>query len=278
MTEAPNTPAAKPAGPMTALNTYVSAPNVQDLFRKALGDQAGIFLSSLVEIAGADNQLIKCNPKELLDAALKAATLKLPLSKSLGHAWLVPRKTNDVIHPTFQIGWKGLVQLALRTRSYLHLNADEVFVGEYLGSNRLTGEPDLSGTRTGDAVTGYFAHMETLGGFKKTIYWSHEKVVAHAKKYAPGAMEKSGSAWKTSFPGMAKKTVLTELLSKYGIVSIEMAEGFASDDTAGADNLPAGAAASDIIDVDPIVNGAAQLGQEEKKTTATGKQPITPGF
>jgi recombination protein RecT len=156
--------------------------------------------------------------------ALKAAVLKLPINKSLGFAYIVPYK--EV--PQFQIGYKGLIQLAMRTGQYRIINADLVYEGEFQTKNKLTGEFDMSGAKTSDKVVGYFAHIEMLNGFAKTLYMSKEQVTAHAKKYSK-SFSNPNTPWTKEFDAMAIKTVLRNLLSHYGFLSVEMATAMSSD-------------------------------------------------
>jgi len=232
MTEVTTTKKKPSAGPITMIKTYLAAPNVTEMFRQCLGDSAQVFMASLAELAGGDKSLQQCDPQELVHEALKAATLKLPINKNLGQAWIIARKNNREggrMVPAMQIGYKGLKQLALRTGMYRHLNDGEVFEGEYLGTDKLTGEPNLYGKKTSDTVVGYFSHLELHNGFRKTIYMTTDEILAHAKKFAGPSLAKKDSVWNTNFPSMARKTVLTALLSKHGLISIEMAEGMSYD-------------------------------------------------
>jgi recombination protein RecT len=158
---------------------------------------------------------------------MKAAILKLPINKSLGFAWIIAYKGA----PQFQIGYKGLIQLALRTGQYRIINADLVYEGEYQSVNKLTGEFDLSGVKRSEKVVGYFAHFELLNGFSKTLFMTKERVEMHAAKYSK-SYSYSSSPWKTEFDAMAIKTVLGNLLKKYGVMSIEMANAVSSDSEA----------------------------------------------
>lgn len=210
--------------PVQKLKRVLSAESVQEQFKNALQDNAGIFTASLIDIYNNDNYLQRCDPNKVIMEALKAATLKLPINKNLGFAYIVPYG-ND---PQFQIGYKGYIQLAMRTGQYKFVNADVVYEGELKAHNKLTGEIDLNGEATSDKVIGYFAYIETINGFKKTVYWTTEKVTAHAKRYSKSYNSKT-SAWKTNFDEMALKTVLRNLLSHYGIMSVEMMSAFTSD-------------------------------------------------
>lgn len=163
--------------------------------------------------------------------ALKAAILKLPVVKSLGMAFIVPYKKGDAMIPEFQLGWKGLVQLAIRSGQYRIINVDEVYEGEFVLKNKLTGEFDLSGKKVSDTVIGYFAHFELKNGFSKTLYMTVAKVTAHAAKYSK-SYNSQYSPWKTEFAEMAKKTLIRLLLGKFGLLSVELSQAMGDDDIA----------------------------------------------
>jgi recombination protein RecT len=126
------------------------------------------------------------------------------------------------------MGYKGLIQLAMRTGQYKILNADVVYEGELRSRNKLTGEFDLSGTKKSDEITGYFAHFETINGFAKTLYMTKERVIAHAQKYSK-SYNQQYSPWKTEFDAMAIKTVVRGLLGHWGMLSVDMANALDTD-------------------------------------------------
>ena len=214
--------------PVERLKNALSVDSVQEQFRNALQENAGPYIASLIDIYNNDKTLQDCEPRAVIMEALKAATLKLPINKSLGFAYLVPYKTKGKAEPQMQIGYRGYIQLAMRTGQYKYLNADVVYEGELKRSDKLTGALDLSGEAAGEKIIGYFAHIETVNGFSKTVYWSKDKVEEHAKRYSK-SYDRPTSAWQTNFDQMALKTVLRYLLSHYGIMSIEMAQAIASD-------------------------------------------------
>lgn len=202
----------------------INVESVQEQFRNALQEGASLFVASLIDIYSNDKYLQRCSPRDVIAEALKAATLKLPINKNLGFAYIVPYSNQ----PQFQLGYKGYIQLAMRTAQYKYINADVVYEGELKGHDKLTGEIDLSGEAASENIIGYFAHIETINGFRKTLYWSLEKVTAHAKRYSK-SYHMDNSAWKTNFDAMALKTLIRALLSKYGIMSVEMMNAFDSD-------------------------------------------------
>lgn len=216
--------ASKSLTPVQKMKSIINVDSVQEQFKNALQDQAPLFIASLIDIYSNDKNLQKCEPKDVIMEALKAATLKLPINKQLGFAYIVPYGSE----PQMQIGYKGYIQLAMRTGQYKYINADVVYEGELKGHNKLTGEVDLSGEATSDKVVGYFAYIETVNGFRKPLYWTKEKVLAHAKRYSKSFNIKS-SAWQTNFDEMALKTMLRNLLSKYGVMSVEMMNAFTAD-------------------------------------------------
>lgn len=211
------------------LKGIISAPSVQEQFKNALRDNSDVFTASIIDLYNSDKNLQACEPKQVIMEALKAATLKLPINKALGFAYIVPYNESYQEGgqwlkrqvPQMQIGYKGLIQLAMRTGQYRTINADVVFEGELRTVNKLTGEIDFSGEKKSDKVIGYFAHIELLNGFSKTLYMSLERVTAHASKYSK-SFNNNKTPWKTEFDSMAIKTVLRNLLSRYGYLSIEM--------------------------------------------------------
>ena len=123
---------------------------------------------------------------------------------------------------------KGLIQLTQRSGQYKYLNADIVYEGECVNYNRITGMLEVSGNATSDTPIGYFAYFQLLNGFEKCVYWTREKVEAHAKRFSK-AWSKADSPWHTDFDAMALKTVLKALISKYGVMSVEFASAISQD-------------------------------------------------
>jgi recombination protein RecT len=201
---------------------------VQEQFKNALKENSGAFVSSLIELYSGDSYLQNCNPKEVVQQALRAASLKLPINKNLGFAWIIPRKERGVLRPNFDIGYKGYIQLAMRTGQYRTINADAVPVGYDVEKDLLSGSIKFSGSKTADEAQGYFAHFELLNGFQKTLYMTKDEIEKYAKDYSQSFSSKY-SPWKKHFDKMAKKTVLSLLLRTYGIMSTEMIGAIAAD-------------------------------------------------
>ena len=209
------------------LKIAINEDYVQNQLKSVFAENSAAFAASLIDLYTGEKTLMECDPKLVIMQAMKAAVLKLPINKSLGYAFIVAYGGN----PSFQIGYKGLIQLALRSNQYRHIHAAAVYEGEYKSANKLTGEFDLTGTAKSENIIGYFAYIELLNGFSKTLFMTKEKVDAHAKKYSK-SYNQQYSPWKTEFNAMAIKTVLRNLLTHYGYLSVEMANAIDNDDAA----------------------------------------------
>ncbi len=236
------------------LKAVLNTESVQEQFRNALQENSGPFVASVIDLYGSDEYLKQCDANQVVMEALKAATLKLPINKQLGFAYIVPYKSKGQQVPQFQLGYKGYIQLAMRTAQYKYLNAGMVFEGVEVKQDLLTGSITFSGQPTSDKIIGYFAHMELLNGFTKSVYMTKEEVTKHAKRYSK-SYGYDTSAWKTNFDEMAQKTTLRKLLSHYGIMSTEMISAFTSDKEDDAEarvsNEVSMEANQDVIDVKP---------------------------
>lgn len=217
-----------------AMKNMLASPNMQEQLKNALQDSAPSFVASVLELYSGDRQLQECQPAAVVMQAMKAAILKLPLIKSLGFGYLIVFKNKGVPTPTFIPGYKGLIQLAMRTSQYRIINADKVFEGEYRSKNKLTGEFDLGGEATSEKVIGYFAHFEMLNGFSKTFYMTTKQADDHGRRWSK-SYHTDNSIWKTDFPSMALKTVIRGLLSHWGYLSVEMQSALTEDDIDIAD-------------------------------------------
>lgn len=245
----------------------INSSYVQNQLKQVLGKNAGTFATSLVEVFTNDTQLQKCDQKKVIQEAIKAATLKLPLNKQLGYAYILVfnnwDKTSRKSVPTPQIvlGYRGYIQLAMRTGQYKNINADVVYEGEMIGRDKLSGAIDLSGEKVSEKVVGYFAHFETVNGFSKTLFMSLGEMAGYALKFSPSfkrnaeknplptvdalcdmandqavnGPQQGKVGWEGDFNSMAIKTVLRRLLSKYGYLSIEMMSALAEDESSAVE-------------------------------------------
>lgn len=206
------------------MKAIIASENVQTRMQNLLGKESGTFLASVLDLYTGDTNLTNCDATRVMAECMKAAALKLPVAKSLGFCYVIPYGNI----PQFQLGYKAYVQLAQRSGLYKYLNADMVYEGEKVAYNRITGTLEISGEATSDKPVGYFAYFQLLNGFEKCVYWTREKVEAHAKRFSK-AWRKADSPWHTDFDAMALKTVLKSLISKYGVMSIEFANSVAQD-------------------------------------------------
>lgn len=242
-----------PVSPAVKLKNILNNESVQDRFKSVLAENAGAFVASIIDLYNSDKTLQACDPMAVVMECLKAASLKLPINKQLGFAWIVPYKNKQGQYiPTFQLGYKGYIQLCMRTGAYKYINADVVYEGELVKHDKLTGEIEIDPEqRKSDKKIGYFAFIETLNGFRKTLYMSVEEVTRHARQFSK-SYGKESSSWTTDFDAMALKTCLRLLLSKYGVMSVEMQQAVVNDmntDTASVADQ-AISESDDVIDVD----------------------------
>ncbi|MCR5833680.1 MAG: recombinase RecT [Selenomonadaceae bacterium] len=211
------------------LQKLLDRENVKKRFNEVLGENAPGFLSALLTIYNSNKLLQNCDAWSILGAAGLAATLKLSITPSLGQAYVVPYNGRA----TFQIGFRGLIQLAHRTGKYTALHAGKVCEGELKGFNPITGEP-IPGEKLSDEIVGYIAYMRLNNGFEKTLYMTVGEIEEHAEKFSQGYQTDkrkgcSFSPWSKHFEAMATKTVLKKLLNNWGILSPDLAEAIQGD-------------------------------------------------
>lgn len=198
---------------------------IKNRFNEMLGKKAAGFMSSIITVQNSNPQLKECEPMSIIGAAAVAATLDLPIDKNLGFAHIVPY--GKVAQ--FQMGYKGFIQLAMRTGQYQTINACPIYDGEFISENRLTGEIVFDfNAKKSDTIIGFAAYFKMINGFEKTIYWTKEKITNHAKKYSK-SFNNSSSRWQQDFNVMALKTVIKSLISKWGILSIDMQTAIITD-------------------------------------------------
>ncbi|MCX0399581.1 recombinase RecT [Clostridium perfringens] len=204
----------------------MDSPTIKKRFEEVLNEKAPQYMSSIVNLVNSDTNLQKCDGMSVIASCMVAATMDLPVDKNLGYAWVVPYGNRA----QFQMGYKGYIQLALRTGQYKAINVVEIREGELVSWNPLTEEIEVDfSKRESDAVIGYAGYFKLINGFKKTVFWTKEEVNNHANKFSKTVNSKN-SVWKSNFDAMAKKTVLRNLLSKWGILSIEMQKAYTADE------------------------------------------------
>lgn len=232
-------------------SAMISTPSYQKMINNTLKDPARArrFVAAITSAVATSPALQECTPATILSGALLGESLNLSPSPQLGQYYLVPFKNKakydrdgkllkpETTDATFVLGYKGYVQLALRSGYYKRLNVMAVKAGELVSWNPLTEEIALDLmtdelARESAQTIGYVASFEYLNGFTKTIYWSREKMENHAIKYSKGYTAKKGyTFWEKDFDAMAFKTLLRQLISKWGIMSIEMQNAFEADTT-----------------------------------------------
>lgn len=278
----------RPVGVVTQIKNILAGENVKARFKDVLGNKAPQFMASIVNVVSASDQLKKCEPNSIMAAAFVAASFDLPIDSNLGFAAIVPYdksikdkntgKWTKVKLAQFQMMYKGFIQLAIRTGEYEKMNCSEVYEDELIGYNPITGECEFVTDFAGcsqrnngdkDKIVGYYAWFRLRSGFTKELYMSKNEVLNHAKTYSISYRydlndNKQSSNWSTDFDGMAKKTVIKLVLSKWGILSVDMQRAITDDqktfDENGAesygDNQP------DIIEAhDPF----AQIEQKDEE-------------
>lgn len=243
----------------------ITTTGYQKLINNTLKDpeRAKRFIASITSAVAVNPALQECDAGSILAGALLGESLNLSPSPQLGQYYLVPFKCKEkkdrvgnIISPEitkaqFIIGYKGYIQLALRSGAYADLDVMEIRAGEYQGKHKTTGKPQFSFIEDDDErellpVVGYMAYFEYLNGFRKVIYWSKAKMMNHADKYSPAYSAKShqkiidgeiaekdmwkySSFWYKDFDDMAKKTLLRHLIQRWGVMSTEMQMAFDKD-------------------------------------------------
>lgn len=213
----------------TTIRSLLSKESVKRRFEEMLGKKAPGFMSSVLNVVNSNARLQECDPQKVLASAAIAASMDLPIDPNLGFAYIVPYKNKGRMEPQFQMGYKGYIQLAMRTGQYKTMNAAEVYEGELKSWNRITGEIEFDPDgKTDDVIIGYVAFFRLVNGFEKYLYMPIAEIEAHAARYSQ-SYKYDSSPWKTNKHEMCLKTVLKLLLSKYGILSIEMQTAVQAD-------------------------------------------------
>ena len=217
--------------------SFLATDSIQENVKKIVGEKdAQRFISSVVSAVQTNPTLAECTNKSILNAALLGQSLNLPQSPQLGMFYLIPydNKKSGVKEAQFQISYKGLIQLAIRSGQYKKLHVTDIREGELKYYNAITDEytftPETDmAKRINLKVIGYYAYFELVNGYKKDIYWSREQMEEHAKKYSVSYRKGWDSVWKSDFDRMAFKTLIKQLLSRYGVMSVEMSKAVVND-------------------------------------------------
>ena len=218
-----NQVAKKQESPLARLTNELNSQSWKNYIENNVTKDTRGFTNALLTLANQNEMLANCSTKSIVFSAMKAVVLNLPLDSNLGFAYVLPYKKKDgTADAQFQMGYKGFVQLAIRSGQFKTINSVEVCEGEVKCVNKFTGEYEF-GEKKSDKVVGYMAYLKLLNGFEKYLYMSVEEMQKHAKMYSQMAKYGKG-LWASddTFGAMAKKTCLKLLLSKYAPLSVEM--------------------------------------------------------
>jgi recombination protein RecT len=239
-----NKPTGRVASPVVGV---IRADKMQKMFEERLGKRAGQFTTSLISLVNSNEKLQQCEPMTVIQAALTAAAMDLPINQNLGFAYVIPYNNNKkftdesgkpywekVWEAQFQMGYKGFIQLAQRSGTFKTINVTDVREGELKYRDRMTGVTEFTWIeddteRNAKPIVGYLAYFELLSGFSKSLFMTKAQVEAHASRFSQAYSKGYESPWKSDFDAMAQKTVLKQLLNKFAPLSTEMQEAVLVD-------------------------------------------------
>jgi len=205
------------------MSDFFKQKGIMTRFEQILNKNSSAYIASLIQIVQNSDKLQKCDKMTILSAAMKAATLNLPIEQNLGFAYIIPYGKEA----QFQIGYKGFIQLALRSGQIIKLNAVPVYKGQLISFEPLTETIVFDfDAKESDIIIGFAGYMELVNGFSKTVYWSNDKMKDHGIRYSKTF--KFGP-WKDDFEKMGLKTIIKHMLSKFAPLSTEILEAVKFD-------------------------------------------------
>lgn len=230
----------------TTFSTFMTSDAVKNKINQMIaGKDGGKFITSIISLVSNNPAIAECEHSTILSSALLGESLKLSPSSQLGQFYIVPFKDKDKqgnvkrVVAQFQLGYKGYIQLAIRSGYYKKLNVLDIKEGELINYDPLSETIEVrliedEEEREQARTIGYYAMFEYQNGFKKSLYWSRSKMEAHAKKYSQAyrsdiKYHTSYSFWSKDFDGMAFKTMLRQLISKWGIMSVDFQTAITND-------------------------------------------------
>jgi recombination protein RecT len=237
---AQNQPGTLAKNPVSAIRQFIANPEVKRRLEEMLGKRSEAFANSIINVVKGSGKLQVCTPDSIMSSAFIAATMNLPIDPSLGFAAIVPYKTTA----QFQLMYRGLIQLCIRSGQYARIHCTEVYKDEIKSYNPITGEIQFNdpsvykmryeGKPGVDNVAGFYAYFKLVSGFENERFMTTAEVMSHAKKFSKAyqydlSQQKATSVWSTDPVSMGQKTVLKSMLSRYGIMSIEMQEALIAD-------------------------------------------------
>lgn len=256
--------------------SFISRDEIKRRIAKTLGSDRGQrFITAIVSAVNNNLQLAECNNDSIYSGALLGESLNLSPSPQLGHYYLVPfNDKNKGKVAQFQLGYKGYLQLAIRSGYYKKINVLDIKDGELIKYDPLNEEIEVNliedeEVREKAKTIGYYAMFEYTNGFKKAIYWSKSKMQEHAKKYSQGYIADlnkgtSYTFWSKDFDGMAFKTMIRQLISKWGIMSIEMQNAIEKDmGVINEDGSVDYVDNQNYVEQDPIINQEDKIVEAE---------------
>lgn len=230
--------------PLKRFNRSIMDAKTQDYLQQVLSGKKSQFVNNITALVANDAKLQACTPMSLIYAGIKATALDLPLDPNLGCAYVIPYKNEktQIVEAQFQLGYKGFIQLAIRSRQFSCINVTDVRQGELKSYDLMSGEINIQAVqgRSELPIIGYVAYFRLNNGsgmadcFSKSLYMTVDEMQQHAKKYSQTYKSskdyiRNASKWTTDFDSMAKKTVLKLLLSRYAPLSVEMQDAIRSD-------------------------------------------------
>ena len=258
------------------ISAYLTNDAVKNQINNVIGGKDGQrFIASIVSAVNNNPALQECTNQSILSGALLGESLKLSPSPQLGQYYLVPfndRERGKVAQ--FQLGYKGYIQLAIRSGQYKKLNVIAIKEGELIKYDPLEEEIQVNLIEDEEArekapTIGYYAFFEYTNGFKKSLYWSRAKMEAHALKSSKGYQAKKGfTFWEKDFDAMAYKTMLRQLISRWGIMSIELQTAIDADMAVINDD-----GTKTYVETEDAVLDVAPVPVEEVKTEAPKADP-----
>jgi recombination protein RecT len=241
---------------------FFQQPSVQKKFQELLGKRAPQFITSVLQIVSNNKLLANADAGSIYNAAATAAVLDLPLNNSLGKAWIVPYKGAA----QFQLGYKGFIELAMRTGQYQRINAVPVHENQFKSWNALTEDFDADMTILGNGViVGYAAFFRMNNGFEKFTYWRIDEVRKHATRFSKSV---NNGPWATDFDKMALKTIIKAMLSTYGMLSIEMQTAIVADQAVIKD--------AETMEIEYVDSPGVDVDKEEERAILMLKDCSTP--
>jgi recombination protein RecT len=227
------------------ITAFLSRDAIRKNIAQAVGKNPDQFITSIISAVNANPDLQECTNTSILSAALVGQSLKLSPSPQLGQYYFVPYRNNrrGIVEAQFQIGYRGMYQLAIRSGQFRKLNAMAIKEGELVRFDPLEEEIEINliedeGQREAAETIGYYAFFELVNGFRRAMYWSREKMRAHALRYSKGyAAHKGYTFWEKDFDAMAIKTMYRQIL-KLAPMSIDMQNGMEMDYTTGDVGTP----------------------------------------